>query len=150
MADTTKMHDLNKGAFDQARNIAKQRSEWRIMTGMASDILVKGYAISDRNGVRIHSLKRIIEPNLGGAMFIGILNDRSAFEKKVAGSHVPGLRLLRRGAELMGELSKKEDETNWDMTIYGGKSFYKMNALLNELSNRYRVRIDLRFEESQE
>jgi hypothetical protein len=142
MADALKTQVLERPAVDEG-NIAKLRGEWRAMTGMAGDILAKGYAISDSEGVRTHSFKKVIEANLKGDMFLGILKDRSGFERGVAESRIPGIRLLRRGAELMGNLSKREGDADWTMTVHGAKNFDEMNGLANELSQRHGVKINL-------
>jgi len=144
MADTaTKSQGSGKVDLDATIAVVNERE--RLVTGIPKDLISKGYAIADTNGLRFYSFERLVDYNrtgdIYGGIYFGILKDKTATSKRIAESGIPLFSWMRRGAELKAELTKKVSEDTWTMTVYGAENLDEMSKLAKELASKHKIDI---------
>ena len=123
-------------------------------TALVRGIAASGYAIGDRSGFRIHSedldrsMAHMVHDSLVSMRPFGltVLKDTSKVTRAIASSGIPGFRIMRGRAEIVGDLSIENAWRNpvVRVTAYGGDDPHRMWGVMEALaaSNGIELRLD--------
>ena len=117
-------------------NESNMRNTRATFETMCSQIKATGYALGDAGLVRVHSLEKLDPMRL-----TTIMEDQSPSSKKRANGSVPGYRLLRKEANVLGGIICIDPGplNRWQMIIYGRENGEKITELAQVLAKLNRV-----------
>jgi hypothetical protein len=133
-----KMAQLTRNQSSDKTETAKTSEEIQerktLFHAVEKIIRANGYTLADKDYVRVSSLENVVNGDMNEYVHFSILKDKSRISKLLAERNMSFSTLLRKRADVVGELACKDN--NWLISAYG-THVVEMVELAGELIAHY-------------